>query len=81
MGEHSCGPVGKGTSLLKDEPFRVVSRQRLENSADYGTVRDCLRQRYTPAGSEIESGRGFRASNRGDARHFDHAPFCKTTPT
>ena len=27
-------------SLLKDEHFVVVSRQGLENSADYGTVRD-----------------------------------------
>ena len=41
-------------SLLEDEPFGVVSRQGLENSADYGTVRDCLRQHYAPAGSEME---------------------------
>ena len=41
-------------SLLEDEPFGVVSRQGLENSADYGTVRDCLRQYYAPAGSEME---------------------------
>ena len=39
---------------MEDEPFGVVSRQGLENFADYGTVCDCLRQHYAPAGSEME---------------------------
>ena len=41
-------------SLLEDEPFRVVSRQGLESSTNYGAVCECLRQHFAPTGSEIE---------------------------
>ena len=38
-------------SLLEDEPFRSVSELGLE---DYETIRDTLRQRYSPEGNELQ---------------------------
>ena len=41
-------------SLLKDEPFRVVSQHRLLETGDYCAVTGCLQQHYALDGNELE---------------------------